>query len=182
MTTTQQTTIETAPVKEVIVQAQPAVLPSKIGSEEFVKNLVELFTGKHAWRSSATLATKLGVDIKELETFLNKDKRFIRRVSENEGSLLYAVLKRVSDDSQDKDNQKTKVKQKSIFPQDRYALACLNLISEMLEKVVEKHALKINDKSEEALSHLTKALHHVKSGTVLLAQETNANPNHLLTL
>jgi hypothetical protein len=182
MTTTQTTIgpdIDTVPVHRITVNKNTDALPGKIGTPEFEAALFQEFLGKHAWRSSSGLAKKLNVDVKELDDLLNKDKRFAKATGETDGTFLYAVKKRVL--AENEGSKKTSLKgQLTISPSDRYALAMLSFISCGLENILEKYALKINEQSEEALSHLTKALKHVKSGTVLLAQATNADMNHLL--
>jgi hypothetical protein len=178
----QTITIDKSPVKEIVVETNKRVLPSKIGSAEFEAALLLEFTGKHEWRSSTGLAKKLGVDAKELESFLDKDKRFVRSAGEEDGSWFYAVKKRLDTGTETCSN-KTKVKTKiTLSPEDRYALGQLNLLSVVLDKVLDNYALRVMEQSEEALSHLTRALKHLKAGTALYATETKANPEHLITL
>lgn len=134
---------------------------SKIGTDEFKAELLKEFTGKHRWRSSVSLAKSLKVDAKDLEKFLDKNPDYQYRV-DDQGIVFYAVYQQV------KRVEKTVVKN-TISAKERYALAMLYHLSLGLEATLDKYALIISERDIEILSHLTRSLTNIKSGTALFA-------------
>lgn len=175
MNTTQTTSLTAAETKQVTVDAQRAILPGKMETPEFEKLLLEEFAGKHSWRSSSSLGNKLQVDAKELEVYLDKDKRFLRRLGDGD-AVLYAIGKRVEDTP----DKKTAIKQVTIKPQDRYSLAIIRMIEVNLTMLLDKYSHLIYEENEEVMSHLTKSLKHIQSAKVLYAQSTKADLNNLI--
>ena len=176
MQTMLNSNLETTVAKTLKVDPQRSVLPGKIGTPEFEKELLEEFIGKNTWRRSTNLSTKLKVDAKELEKFLDSDKRFTRKLGDNE-SVLYATTKRVEEESTKVKKTQTQI---TIKPQDRFALASIRMIEMNLKVVLDKYGLQIYEQNEEILSHLTKAMKSLSSAKVLLAQETYADTRQLI--
>lgn len=180
MTTTCDTSgiaaLESTVAKPITVTPEISQLPSKIGTPEFETALTKEFTGKHPWRSSAGLAKKLGVDAKELEVFLDKNKNFTRRPNDKDDGFLYAVVKRVAEDD---GKNKSSTKQTTVRPEDRFALAVIHMIRSNMDMLLNKYGRRIYEENEEVMSHLTNSFKHLQSAEALFASSTKINLNQL---
>ncbi len=164
------------PATIVDVEVKNSVSPSKIGSDDFLKLLTVELSAVSIWRSGSALANKLKVDQKELETWLDRRCDIVRGNGTKDGVYYYGMKARM----EDKPKEKTITKvEPSITAAERFALAKLDLLSNTLESVLEKYALRISQRDEEAYSQLTKSLKHLQAAVALLGKSTKANPADL---
>lgn len=163
---------------EVPVITEMRVPPSKIGTDEFISQLmVQLNTGNSTWRTAAGLAVKLGVAAPELEKWLyeNKDHNpFLVRKQKNSDQHQYASKERV--DAEEKD-PKTGIDKRNNLPiitsNERLALGQAMLLSKGLDGLVTDYSRDIATRDQEAYRVLLEALKNLEFFVKLFSRATN---------
>lgn len=163
------------PVEELFVESKALNPQSVIGTPEFGKALYEILaTGKSIWRTSSTLAQKLGVDAKGLDEFLRIQKNVASRPGKEEGVFLYALTKRLPMEEEQKQMPRPIVNE-----EDRYALGSLNSCFILLTATLDKYAVKIHGHSGEAFTQLVLAKEKLAAGIAVLAVKQGADLSKL---
>lgn len=159
------------PTEEIVVQQKPTEVKTKIGTKEFVEQLVNEFkNGKKEWRTPNGLAAKLGVDTAELAKWMDRNPSLIRVPGKEDGVFYYAIKppdKKVPGPLNEG--------RKPITEEDRYAVACIHQLNDQFERVMKEYALRIHEKSEEAFAKLAKAKEDMGIGLILLANANHAD-------
>lgn len=211
--------LESEPVVEMSVAADVVTTQPMVGSDAFANALYEeLISGPKAWRSSRSLATKLKVDVLELERWLDARCRnlgknaevadiekcfnklgvfLVRGSSKEDGVFFYALFTRVKDEEaklkaqQEKEQEKeqakdskpaqatvstkTRGREATVTQEERYALANLAMIHNLLYNVLDQYNMAIAMRSEDASNNLLKGLKAIRAGISVFASETKAD-------
>lgn len=165
------------PVEEVKVKTLPSAVTSKIGEEEFVKDFVKLMRVGPDWRTSKTLAEKMGVDVVDLGNWMDKVPELARRPGKEEGTFYYALASRLDKPKEEK--RPPGMERRQITPSDRYLLACAHQTYSNLHNLLEKYGMRIWEVDEEAFKSLLKARDRMSAGIHLVAHKMQADLSDL---
>jgi hypothetical protein len=160
------------PVEDIKVETKTSTPKSKMETDEFYKQLNELFSSGPVWRSSTTLAQKLEVDVIQLDKYLRTQQAVVSRAAKEEGVFLYAFVKRLPEEEK---KDKKLPHQKLAGEEDRYALGCIHSAFLLFESSLKKYALNIHEKSPEAFTQLVVAKEKMKVGILLFGTILNAD-------
>lgn len=160
--------------QEIVVNPEIRVPAPKIGTEEFITQLlIQLKTGNKVWRTAAALADKLGVVAVELEAWIhhNTEAPIVFKKGKEDGSFLYALKERAEEE------QKTGVDKKNnsitITSNERLALGQAMLLSEGLDGIVSKYSRDIATRDQEAYRVLLEALKNLEFFVKLYSRATH---------
>jgi hypothetical protein len=160
--------IEEIPTEEVIVEPKPTGIKSKVGSDEFVKQFVEVIKQGPVWRSTKKLAELLNCDPIDLATWMDRQTELLRRPGKEEGTVYYAFTGRV--EAQAKEEKRPPgMERKQIVTEDGYAVAMLHQTYSNLVNVLEKYGMHVYNRNKEALAKLVEGREAVSAGISLLA-------------
>lgn len=157
---------------ELTVVPNAEIPKSKFDSEDTVKKLYKLFTDGPVWRSLSNLATKLEVDAKELEIFLDKSVAVCQKPGKEDGVRYYALIERLKKDETPEEKKIPKQQRQLITEEDRYASASLHLVYGDLVRVLDKYAIRVFENNKEAFTFLMKAKENLSAGIVLYHNST----------
>lgn len=178
-----ETSLEDKKVDQVIdVQPVPSPAVTKIGSDEFVKEISKLLNDKKIyWRSSKSLAEKIGVDTIDLDKWLRKQPKVTSRASSTEGVFYYALLERIENPAAKKQNDKVKkvMSRPVTTEEDRYATALLHQTFGNLNSILAKYAMLISGRSMEGFQALVAARDRMEAGITLYTGLVKADMNKL---
>jgi hypothetical protein len=175
-------TIMTKEIQVITATSEPAEEATEIGSENFVKKLLNEFHAKHVWRRLESLALALSVDVQHLRQWLDSAPGIARKLGKEDGVFLYCWEKRLTETPEDKEKPKKekKINQRpSIREEDRYALGILHMIYWNLYKALKTYGLEINQIDAESFNNLAVALDKLESGLVLFSNKTGATMEKL---
>jgi len=167
--------IVTGPPLDVVTEP-PIDQTTKIGTPDFIKDLLIELNKKKVWRSLSSLATILHVDPKALSEWLDRSPQFIRRAGKEKGILYYALSSRIESETTSK--KKTPLDRMS-KEEENYSLGMLHLIYFQLYKVLKTYGLEISQCDSEAFSNFTTSLDKLESGLLLFSKKTKASMERL---
>lgn len=167
--------LQDVPTEELSVTPQPTPVKSKIGDEEFVKQLNDLLKSGAVWRTSKVLADKLKVDPVALDAFLRSQQTIVGRAAKEEGVFLYALMDRLPKDEKKGED----ITRPLVTEEDRYALSTINCALILLGKALNKTAVRIHTCNPEAFTQLVKAKEQMEAGLVLYGKRLHADFNKL---
>ena len=170
------TSLEELPTEEVVVKTAPTVSKTAIGTKEFSDEFIKEIKAGQAWRTPASLASKLGVDAVDLTKWMDRVPELARRPSKEDGVFYYGLAPK-SEPIPEKDNKK--LTRPVITEEDRYCAANLQTIYSQLLRTHDKYAMRIHDKSPEAFAALSQARDRLSAGTVLFQHVTKTDVEKL---
>jgi len=162
------TDIETIPTEEVTVDPKPTGFRSKVGSEEFVKELVPIISAGPVWRSVTKIAGLLNCDPIDLTNWMDRQTELVRRPGKEEGVVYYAHAKRVEQQAKE-EKRPPGMERKQVTSEDSYAVAMLHQTYSNLTTILEKYGMHIFSRNKEALAKLAEGRESVSAGVALLA-------------
>lgn len=159
--------IEKINPEEVVVDPVSAGVKTKIGEEDFIKEFVKVIKEGPVWRSSKKLAEIFGVDIKELEDWMDRVTQLAKRPGKEEGIVYYASVNRL--EKEEEKQSPPGMGKKQITEIDRYLIALLHMDYSNLVNILEKYALHAHSRNKEAFAKLVEARDALSAGITLLA-------------
>lgn len=176
--TQQHGNLSEIPVEDVQVVKQQPDVKNKMESKEFLEELAKEMSDGKIWRSSKALASKLNVDVPELDKLLASSPQVCSRPSKEEGNILYALLKRLP--GSEKPNEEVQnALRPSVSEEDRYAIACLHSAFVLLDCTLQKYAMKIHAINADSFTNLVEGKNKIEAGFVLLAKRLKADISKL---
>jgi len=167
------------PTEEVKVEAKPTATKTQIGTKEFCDELTKIMKDGKPWRTPQALAEKLGVDPVDLAKWLDKQTEVCHRPGKEENAFYYALLCRLEKEEKKDEKKDVKIARPIITEEDRYCIALLHQTYSNLTTALEKYALRIHEKSEEAFNLIAKSKDRLSAGLALLCNASKADINKL---
>lgn len=158
------TELESLPVEEIKVKMKSSEAKSAIGQEDFVIEFVRIMKNGDIWRTPKTLAKKLNVDEADLQNWMDKQPALVKRPGKEDGTFYFAILERL-----EKPKQPKGMERKAVTEEDRNYFSLLHFHYGSYLKILEKYALRIHEKNQEAFTALVQARDRMSVGVVLLA-------------
>jgi hypothetical protein len=164
--------------EELEVTSQPTAVKTKIGEKDFCEKIGKIFSEGKPWRTPQALAKTLEVDVQELVVWMDKQAELCCRPGKEDGTYFYALVNRLEKVTNNDEKSKNMVRP-VITEEDRYLFAQLHLEYKNITDTLEKYALRIHDKSEEAFNALASAKNKMSAGLGILANALKVDTHKL---
>ena len=161
------------PVEEIIIKPVQSAVKTTIDSEEFKVAFAKEMKAGPAWRTPASLATKLGVDAVDLVKWMDRIQNLTRKPGKEDGIFYYGIAPK------EEEKETKKLTRPIVTEEDRYCAAILHSIYGQYVTALEKYGLRIYDKSPEAFAALMNARDRLSAGTVLFHNVTKVDASKL---
>lgn len=162
------TDIETIPTEEVTVEPKPTGIKSKVGTDDFIREFIQVVKNGPVWRSAKKIAELINCDPIDLATWMDRQTELVRRPGKEEGVVYYAVAGRVEAQAKG-DKRPPGMERKQVVSEDSYAVAMLHQTYSNLTNVLEKYGMHIYNRNKESLAKLVEGREAVSAGLTLLA-------------
>lgn len=146
---------------------------NKFEDSNFLKVFGEEFSSGKTWRSAKSLAEKMQVPTEEMEAFLKRQLSVCCRPGKEANVFYYALIDQIRSKAPIPADKPT------VVEEHHYALASLHGALILYQAALEKYALKICEKSQDALTKLINGKDCLEAGISLFSTKVKADVTKL---